>query len=55
MSAVELEERGGGQVAGKRLVLVHVADAGEGAPLGKRLPQPEHAARRSGGRGRGGS
>ena len=42
--AVELQEPGGGQVAGKRLVLVHVADPGEGAPLRERASQPEHAA-----------
>ena len=42
--AVELEELVRGQVPGKRLVLVHVADAGERAPLRERAPQSKHAA-----------
>src|SRR5207302_3023731 len=43
--AVELEQGRRGEIAGKRLVLVHVADAGERAPLGKRLSQAQDVAR----------
>ena len=41
--AVIFQQCGGGQVARKRLVLVHVADARQRAPLRQRAPQPQHA------------
>src|SRR5208282_1027947 len=42
--ATKPEERGGGEVTGKGLILVHVADAGEGAPLRYRATESEHSA-----------
>ncbi len=40
--ATEGEQGGGIQIPGKRLILVHVSNAGECAPLGNWLAEPEH-------------